>query len=76
MKYVIAIFASLVLSHSAIASVNTAGKGEIKRICYSKKDKEGKEVQDKAGKKVKECKDIKVRRKLETTETPPSKDMK
>ncbi len=52
-----------------------AGKGEMKRVCHPKKDKEGKEVKDKAGKVVEECKDIKVRKKLEGHEIP-AKDKK
>lgn len=76
MKYFIAILASLALAHGAMASDDTAGKGEIKRVCHPKKDKEGKEVKDKAGKVVEECKDVKVRKKLEATEIPPAKDKK
>lgn len=76
MKYIIAVLAGLALAHGAWASDDTAGKGEMKRVCHPKKDKEGKEVKDKAGKVVEECKDIKVRKKLEATEIPPAKDKK
>ncbi len=76
MKYFIAILASLALAHGDIASDNTAGKGEMKKVCHPKKDKAGNEVKDKAGKVVEECKDVKVRKKLEATEIPPAKDKK
>ena len=76
MKYVIAILASLALAHGAIASDDTAGKGEMKKVCHPKKDKAGNEVKDKSGKVVEECKDVKVRKKLEATEIPPAKDKK
>lgn len=76
MKYVIAILASLALAHGAIASDDTAGKGEMKKVCHPKKDKAGNEVKDKAGKVVEECKNVKVRKKLEATEIPPAKDKK
>ncbi len=49
------------------------GKGEMKTVCHPKKDKNGKEVKDKNGKVVEECKEIKVRKKLEGTEIPPAK---
>ena len=67
---------ALTLSFPAYAADDTAGKGEMKRVCHPKKDKDGKEVKDKAGKVVEECKEIKVRKKLEATEIPPSKDKK
>jgi hypothetical protein len=52
---------------------DTAGKGEIKEVCHPKKDKAGKELKDKNGKVIEECKKIKVRRKLEGTEVPEKK---
>lgn len=55
------------------AADDTAGKGEIKEVCHPKKDKAGKEVKDKNGKVVEECKKIKVRKKLESTEIPQPK---
>lgn len=55
------------------AADDTAGKGEMKQVCHPKKDKAGKEVKDKNGKVVEECKMIKVRKKLEATEIPPAK---
>lgn len=70
--------AGLALSLSLPAQANTntntdtAGKGEIKRVCHPKKDKDGKEVKGKDGKVVEECKDVKVRKKLEATEIPPA----
>lgn len=55
------------------ADSDTAGKGEMKRVCHPKKDKQGNEVKDKNGKVVEECKMIKVRKKLDATEIPPAK---
>ena len=52
------------------------GKGEMKTVCHPKKDKDGKEVKGKDGKVVEECKQVKVRKKLEGTEIPPAKDKK
>lgn len=78
MKYLIALITSLALVGGVYADDKAsegAGKGEIKRVCHPKKDKEGKEVKDKAGKVVEECKDVKVRKKLEGTEIP-AKDKK
>lgn len=49
------------------------GKGEMQTVCHPKKDKDGKEVKGKDGKVVQECKQIKVRKKLEGTEIPPDK---
>ena len=63
---------ALALSFPVQAADDTAGKGEVKRVCHPKKDKAGKEVKDKNGKVVEECKDIKVRKKLEATEIPPA----
>lgn len=45
----------------------------IKEVCKSKKDKAGKEVLDKNGKAVQECKKIKVHKKLEGKEVPGQK---
>lgn len=78
MKYLIALITSLALVGNVYAddkAQDGAGKGEMKRVCHPKKDKEGKEVKDKAGKVVEECKDVKVRKKLEGTDIP-AKDKK
>ena len=64
---------ALALSFPVQAAEDTAGKGEMKKVCHPKKDKAGNEVKDKAGKVVEECKEIKVRKKLEGTEIPPAK---
>lgn len=63
----------LTSSYAAEQKTDTAGKGEIKEVCHPKKDKAGKEVKDKSGKVVQECKKIKVRKKLEGTEVPAKK---
>jgi hypothetical protein len=59
--------------NTAFAADDTAGKGEMKKVCHPKKDKDGKEVKGKDGKVVEECKMVKVRKKLEGTEIPPAK---
>lgn len=63
---------ALAMSFPVSAADDTAGKGEVKRVCHPKKDKDGKEVKGKDGKVIEECKDIKVRKKLESTEIPPA----
>jgi hypothetical protein len=57
----------LVLSGPAIA------EAEKKEVCHDKVDKAGKVVNGKDGKPVKECKVIKVHKKLEGTDIPPKK---
>ena len=76
MKLLVALITSLALVGSVYASDDTAGKGEMKKVCHPKKDKDGKEVKGKDGKVVEECKMVKVRKKLEATEIPPAKDKK
>ncbi len=49
------------------------GKGEMKTVCHPKLDKAGKEVKDKNGKVVEECKQIKVRKKVEGDKVPEKK---
>lgn len=74
MKYLIALVASVALLGSAVAEEKeSAGKGEMKTVCHPKKDKAGKEVKDKNGKVVEECKQVKVRKKLEGTAIPEKK---
>lgn len=65
------VIASLTFN-TAFAADDTAGKGEMKKVCHPKKDKDGKEVKGKDGKVVEECKMVKVRKKLEATEIPPA----
>jgi len=67
---------ALAVALPAYAADDTAGKGEVKKVCHPKKDKAGKEVKDKNGKVVEECKDVKVRKKLEATEIPPAQPKK
>ena len=56
--------ALVILSMTFLTWNNTAFAAETKKVCVEKKDK--------AGKPVKECKTIKVHKKLET-ETKPAK---
>ena len=62
-----------VYTHNSFAAEDTAGKGEMKKVCHPKKDKDGKEIKGKDGKVIEECKEIRVRKKLEATEIPPAK---
>ena len=73
MKLVLALLTSLALVGAPAFADDGPGKGEMKKVCHPKKDKDGKEVKDKNGKVVEECKEIKVRKKLEGTEIPPEK---
>lgn len=52
-----------------IAGTSFAG-GQIKEVCIDKKDKAGKVVKGKDGKAIKECRKIKVHKKLEGTPVP------
>lgn len=75
MKFILALVASLALVGGSYAADDKEGpgKGEMKTVCHPKKDKDGKEVKGKDGKVVEECKQVKVRKKLEGTEIPPAK---
>ncbi len=74
MKHIIFVAGlELALSFPAYAGDEGPGKGEMKTVCHPKVDKAGKEVKDKNGKVVEECKQVKVRKKLEGTEIPPAK---
>ena len=46
---------------------------ETKRVCVDVKDKEGKEVKDKAGKVKQNCKEIKQHKKLDGEKVPEKK---
>jgi hypothetical protein len=46
---------------------------ETKRVCVDVKDKEGKEVKDKAGKVKQNCKEVRQHKKLEGHEVPVKK---
>lgn len=73
MKLLLALVASLALTGAAYAGEEGPGKGEIKEVCVDKTDKAGKVVVGKDGKAVRDCKKIKVRKKLEGTEIPVKK---
>ena len=68
MKNVIFV-AGLILSLPAIADEPK----ETKKVCVDVKDKEGKEVKDKAGKVKQNCKEIKQHTKLDGTKVPEKK---
>jgi hypothetical protein len=48
-------------------------EAQIKEVCKDKLDKTGKVVMDKSGKPKKDCKKIKVHKKLEGTRVPEKK---
>jgi hypothetical protein len=75
MKLFLALITSLALVSGAYAADEKEGpgKGEMKTVCTPKKDKAGKEVKDKAGKVVEDCKQIKVRKKVEGDKIPEKK---
>lgn len=57
----------------ALALPVAHAEAELKEVCKEKVGKDGKPVTGKDGKVVKECKKIKVHKKLEGTEIPPAK---
>ena len=75
MKLLLALITSLALIGGAYAADEKEGpgKGEMKTVCTPKKDKAGKEVKDKNGKVVEECKKVKVRKKVEGDKVPEKK---
>lgn len=75
MKLFLALITSLALVSGAYAADEKEGpgKGEMKTVCTPKKDKAGKEVKDKHGKVVENCKKIKVRKKVEGDKIPGKK---
>lgn len=75
MKFILALVTSLALVSGVYAADEKEGpgKGEMKTVCHPKKDKAGNEIKGKDGKVVEECKQVKVRKKLEGTEIPPAK---
>lgn len=75
MKLFLALITSLALVSGAYAADEKEGpgKGEMKTVCTPKKDKAGKEVKDKTGKVVEDCKQIKVRKKVEGDKIPEKK---
>ena len=73
MKKLLALLIVGAMATTAYAGDEGPGKGEMKTVCHPKKDKNGNEVKGKDGKVVEECKQVKVRKKLEGTEIPPAK---
>jgi len=74
MKHIIFVVGlALGLAYPTYAADDGPGKGEVKKVCHDKTDKNGAVVKGKDGKPVQECKDVKVRKKLEGTEIPPKK---
>jgi hypothetical protein len=75
MKLFLALITSLALVSGAYAADEKEGpgKGEMKTVCTPKKDKAGKEVKGKDGKVLEDCKQIKVRKKVEGDKIPEKK---
>ena len=57
----------------AVASSTAYAEAQTKEVCRDKVGKDGKPITDKNGKVVRECKKIKVHKKLEGTEVPVKK---
>lgn len=57
----------------SVYSAETPGKGEMKTVCHDRKDKNGNVIKGKDGKPLQDCKEIRVRQKLDATEIPPAK---
>jgi hypothetical protein len=66
-------WATIMLVSVFFLPMTAQAAAEIKEVCKDKVDKAGKPVKDKKGEVVKECKKIKVHKKLEGTEVPPAK---
>ena len=62
----------LVVCFTVVSSTAYA-EAQIKEVCRDKAGKDGKPITDKNGKIVRECKKIKVHKKLEGTEVPVKK---
>ena len=56
-----------------VGSSTAYAEAQIKEVCRDKAGKDGKPITDKNGKNVRECKKIKVHKKLEGTEVPVKK---
>lgn len=56
-----------------ITLATTVSGAETEKVCIDKMTKDGKPVLDKSGKPQKECKVIKVHKKLEGTKVPEKK---
>lgn len=67
------IIASMIGLFSVTSYANPNSTAEVKKVCHDKKDKAGNVVKGKDGKPVQECKEIKVRKKLEGTPIPEKK---
>jgi hypothetical protein len=70
---VLIVFAILALFNDNVSIAAEEKKIEVKKVCVDKITKDGKTVLDKAGKSVKECKKMKMHKKLKNTEVPPAK---
>lgn len=69
----LALILATFLSFAVPAYADGPGKGEVKKVCEDKKDKNGNVVKGKDGKPQQECKDVKVRKKLEGTDIKDAK---
>ena len=64
----------LILLFAITFTSTVFAEAQLKEVCHDKLGKDGKPVIDKkTGKPAKDCKTIKVHKKLEGTEIPPKK---
>lgn len=63
--------ASALIAFSLAFGTFAHAEPQVKKVCIDKVTKDGKPVLDKAGKKVQECKEMKVHKKLDGTKVPP-----
>lgn len=54
-------------------TMSVASEVKTQKVCVDKITKEGKNVRDKQGKKVQECKEMRVHKKLDGTKVPEKK---
>lgn len=73
MKRLALVLATFLSFTVPVYATDGPGKGEVKKVCEDKKDKNGNVVKGKDGKPQQECKDVKVRKKLEGTDIKDAK---
>lgn len=64
---------NLTIILTMLFSISAFAGGEWKEVCHDRLDKAGKVVKDKKGNAVKDCKKIKVHKKLNGTVVPTKK---
>jgi hypothetical protein len=74
MKILLTVLISLFLLTTPYASTERPGRGEIKEVCVDRTGRDGKPIVDKKGNPIKDCRKIRVRKKLDGTEFPPNRN--